>query len=60
MEEEREHGVLEVVTMMILVAEMLVADEMTETLATSPTRTEDILLEVDERWDSLDLVLVQT
>ena len=52
MEEEREHGVLEVVTMMILVAEMLVADEMTETLAISPTRTEDILPEVDEQWDS--------
>ena len=52
MEEEKDHGVLEVVMKMILVAEMLVVDEMTETLATSPTRMEDILLEVDERWDS--------
>ena len=52
MEEEKEHGALEVETRMIWVAKMLVADEMTETLATSPTRMEDILLEVDERWDS--------
>ena len=52
MEEEKEHGVLEVEMKMILVAGMWVADEMTETLAISPTRTEDILPEVDEQWDS--------